>query len=84
MCFLQNLYYLQKKNLFIRDKNFTQKKTITEKKNFQKKNFYTENICVVNRNIYLFELYNHSTKKKKKKKTLIIKNIFVKTSWQTI
>ena len=68
MCFLQNLYYLQKKNLFIRDKNFTQKKTITEKKNFQKKTFYTENICVVNRNIYLFELYNHSTKKKKKKK----------------
>ena len=32
ICFLQDIYYLQKKHLFTRNKNFTQKKkTITEK-----------------------------------------------------
>ena len=40
-------------------------------------------MCITNKNVYLLELYNHSAKKKKKKK-LIIKNIFIKTSWQTL
>ena len=55
------------------------KKLLLRKTFFQKETFYTENVCVTNKNIYLFELYNDSAKK-----ILIIKNIFIKTSWQTL
>ena len=53
--------------LFAVKKSFYRKKKLKQKKNyyfFQKKTFYTENICVTNKNMYLFELYNHSAKKK--------------------
>ena len=41
------------------------KKLLLRKTFFQKKPFHTENICVTNKNIYLFELYNHSAKNEK-------------------
>ena len=57
-------YILFSEKIFLYEtKNYMQKKKITEKNSFQEKTFYTENICVTNENIYLFELYNHSAKK---------------------
>ena len=42
---------------------------------FQKKTFYKENICVTNKNIYLFELYNYSAKKIFDHKKYICQNV---------
>ena len=64
MCFLKNIHYLQKKNIFIRKKSFITKNFFTEKTFFTEKNinenvkniyliskiyFYTENVCVTNK-----------------------------------
>ena len=38
------------------------KKLLLSKTFFKKKTFYTENIGVTNKNMYLFELHNHSAK----------------------
>ena len=55
--FVQNIYYLQKKKYFLAKQKFQAE----EKKNITK--FYTENVCVTNKNIYLSKLWNHSAKK---------------------
>ena len=65
MCFLQNIFYLQKKKSFYtKQKFYAENKTITEENFFSEKNFYTENISVTNKNIYLFGSYNQSGKEK--------------------
>ena len=56
---LQNIYYLQKKNLFIRNKNFMQKKSYYwEKLFFRKKIYflYRKYMCCANKKIYLIIL----------------------------
>ena len=54
MFFTKYILSAEKKYFCKKQTFYAEKKTITEKKNFQKKTFYTENKCVTNEKIYLF------------------------------
>ena len=61
--FPKYILFAEKKSFYAKQKLYAKKNLLLRKSFFQKKTFYTETTCVTNKNIYLFELYNHSAKK---------------------
>ena len=61
--FTKYILFAEKKSFYVKQKFYAKKNLLLRKSFFQKKTSYTENICVTNKNIYLFELYNHSAKR---------------------